>query len=169
MGRFDLELLQQAAPFSAPRRMGLEVTSLPVGRCSSFLDIEAPLRRPLRSSFEEPPKEEGEEEEIPQPDPYPEQCKVELRPDEPRACEQRWVNWCQDECRAHYGVKPKRLYNGLDRAQCYLHLSLRHGPRRRWPRPTHVPLAERLLSTALADSELYTFPKDAEQEEMEED
>ncbi|CAJ1431472.1 unnamed protein product [Effrenium voratum] len=163
MGRFDLELLQQA-PFSAPRRMGLEVTSLPVGRCSSFLDIEAPLRRPLRSSFEEPPKEEGEEEEIPQPDPYPEQCKVELRPDEPRACEQRWVNWCQDECRAHYGVKPKRLYNGLDRAQCY-DTCISHCVMGRDADGRVRPMCP--LQNGY--SELYTFPKDAEQEEMEED
>eukprot|EP00439_Symbiodinium_sp_Y106_P047822 s2930_g6.t1 len=50
---------------------------------------------------------------------YQMDCKVELQADEPRACEQRWVNWCQDECRAHYGDNKKAVYKGHDKWLCY--------------------------------------------------
>ncbi|CAL1138581.1 unnamed protein product [Cladocopium goreaui] len=61
----------------------------------------------------------SERQEKPATEPYPENCRVELQPDEPRACEQPWVNWCQDECRVHYGTKKKALYHEKDREQCY--------------------------------------------------
>eukprot|EP00435_Cladocopium_sp_Y103_P049597 s599_g15.t1 len=132
-----------------PLRLGDEVLQVPLPRArtaagSAWLHAEVPksstraLHRnflevakytetgpSLLSSFEDA---DAAVQEKPATEPYPENCRVELRPDEPRACEQPWVNWCQDECRVHYGNKKKALYQEKDREQC-LHQSLRHGTR----------------------------------------
>ncbi|OLP98744.1 hypothetical protein AK812_SmicGene18787 [Symbiodinium microadriaticum] len=106
--------------------MGFHVECTEGGLPPPGFTVSASNLRPLQrvavqrpTSFQAGADEAAKAEEEPAKDPFPEDCKVELQADEPRSCEQRWVNWCQDECRAHYGDNKKAVYKGHDKWLCY--------------------------------------------------